>query len=137
MDLTGPKPLIDDDNRVFWEGMKEYKLMLQHCDDCQKYIFYPRIICPHCYSEKTTWKETSGQGEIVSYTIVRRAMPPFKEQTPYVVALIQLDEGVRMISRITNNPDEVKIGNRVSVVYEQMNQELTLPFFQITNDLFV
>ena len=131
MYFTRPKPLIDDDNRVFWEGIKEHRLMLQQCNDCQKYIFYPRIICPHCYSENTTWKETSGQGEVVSYTVVHRAMPPFKAETPYVVALIQLNEGVRMISRIVNDPKQVEIGLQVSAVYESVDEELTLPYFQI------
>ena len=131
MHFTRPKPLIDDDNRIFWEGLKERKFMLQQCNDCQKYIFYPRIICPHCYSENTTWKEASGQGEVVSYTVVHRAMPPFKEETPYTVALIQLNEGVRMISRIVNDPKQVEIGLEVSVVYESVDEELTLPYFQI------
>lgn len=105
--------------------------MLQHCNDCQKFIFYPRIICPHCYSENISWKETNGQGKIESYTVVHRAMPPFKDEVPYVVGIIQLNEGVKMMSRIINKSEEVAIGKNVSVVYQNIEDDLTLPYFQI------
>jgi uncharacterized OB-fold protein len=129
--LSKPRPLIDDDNRVFWDEMKNHKFMLQHCNDCQKFIFYPRIICPHCYSENISWKETSGQGKVESYTVVHRAMPPFKDEVPYVVGIIQLNEGVKMLSRIINKREDVAIGKNVSVVYQKIEENLTLPYFQI------
>lgn len=129
--MSRPRPLIDDDNRVFWEELKNHKFMLQHCNDCQKFIFYPRIICPHCYSENISWKETNGQGKIESYTVVHRAMPPFKDEVPYVVGIIQLNEGVKMMSRIINKSEEVAIGKNVSVVYQNIEEDLTLPYFQI------
>lgn len=129
--MSRPRPLIDDDNRVFWEELKNHKFMLQHCNDCQKFIFYPRIICPHCYSENISWKETNGQGKIESYTVVHRAMPPFKDEVPYVVGIIQLNEGVKMMSRIINKSEEVAIGKNVSVVYQNIEDDLTLPYFQI------
>jgi uncharacterized protein len=129
--LSKPRPLIDDDNRVFWDEMKNHKFMLQYCNDCQKFIFYPRIICPHCYSENTSWKETSGQGKIESYTVIHRAMPPFKDEAPYVLGIIQLNEGVKMLSRVINERDEVAIGKNVSVVYQKIEEDLTLPYFQI------
>ncbi|WP_338449879.1 Zn-ribbon domain-containing OB-fold protein [Niallia oryzisoli] len=129
--MSKPRPLIDDDNRVFWEELKNHKFMLQHCNDCQKFIFYPRIICPHCYSENISWKETSGRGKIESYTVIHRAMPPFKDEVPYVVGIIQLNEGVKMISRLTNEKGDVAIGKDVSVVYQNIEEDLTLPYFQI------
>ncbi len=126
------KPLIDDDSRTFWEGAKNHKLMIQWCNDCKKYIFYPRIICPHCFSEHVSWVEASGQGRIYSYTVVHRAMPPFNEQTPFVVAIVELNEGVRMISRIIGDREKISIDKPVSVVYEKIDDELTLPYFQLS-----
>ncbi len=127
-----PKPLIDDDSRPFWEGVKNHKLMIQWCKDCKKYIFYPRIICPHCYSEDVSWVEASGQGRIHSYTVVHRTIPPFNEQTPFVVGIIELIEGVRMISRIVGDRAKVVIDKPVSVVYEKIDDEVTLPYFQLS-----
>lgn len=127
-----PKPLIDDDSRPFWEGAKNHKLMIQKCEDCNKYIFYPRIICPHCFSEHVTWVEASGQGRIHSYTVVHRAAPPFKEETPYVVAIIELNEGVRMASRVIGEQEKILIDKPVSVVYEKIDEEVTLPYFQLS-----
>lgn len=129
--MSRPRPLIDDDNRVFWEELKNHKFMLQHCNDCKKFIFYPRIICPHCYSENISWEETSGRGKIVSYTVIHRAMPPFKDEVPYVVGIIQLNEGVKMMSRLINEREDVAIGKNVSVVYQNIEEDLTLPYFQI------
>jgi uncharacterized OB-fold protein len=132
MNAMNIMPLIDDDSRTFWEGVKNHKLMIQWCSDCKKFIFYPRIICPHCFSEKVSWVEASGQGRIHSYTVVHRAGPPFNEQTPYVVAIVELDEGVRMISRIIGDREKISIDKPVSVVYEKIDEEMTLPYFQLT-----
>ncbi len=127
-----PKPLIDDDSRPFWEGVNNHKLMIQWCETCQKHIFYPRIICPHCYSEDVSWVEASGQGRIHSYTVVHRGIPPFNEQTPYVVAIVELNEGVRMISRIIGDREKIEIDKPVSVVYEKIDDDVTLPYFQLS-----
>lgn len=125
------RPLIDDDSRPFWEGTKNHKLMIQWCAECHKFIFYPRIICPHCFSEQVSWVEASGRGSIHSYTVIHRAAPPFNEQTPYVVAIIELNEGVRMVSRIVDDWEKVSIDKQVSVVYEKIDDEVTLPYFQL------
>lgn len=126
------RPLIDDDSRQFWEGAKNHKLMIQRCADCDKFIFYPRIICPHCYSEQVSWVEASGLGRIHSYTVIHRAAPPFNEQAPYVVAIIELNEGVRMVSRVVGDRDKISIDKQVSVVFEKIDDEVTLPYFQLS-----
>ena len=131
MAANRPKPLIDTDSQVFWEGVQNHELKLQHCDDCQDYIFYPRLLCPNCFSDNLTWRNTSGKGVIHSYTVVHKAMPPFNEETPYVVGIIELQEGVRMMSRIEGERSEIEIEKPVSVVYKQVDEETTLPYFQI------
>lgn len=123
--------VIDRESQTFWEGVHDHKLLLQHCDDCNQYIFYPRIICPHCFSDQLTWQETSGQGSIHSFTVVHKAPPQFQNETPFVVGIIELEEGVRMMSRIIGDPNEIAIDKKVSVVYEQINEEVTLPYFKV------
>ncbi|HBN84803.1 MAG TPA: hypothetical protein DDZ89_13275 [Clostridiales bacterium] len=129
--IQKPKPLIDDDSRNFWEGVNNHKLMLQHCDDCNQYIFYPRFLCPHCFSESLTWQETSGQGKIHSFTVVHKAPPAFRGETPYVIGIIELEEGVRMMSRIVGDREKMVIDKPVSVIYEEIDDEITLPYFKL------
>jgi len=126
-----PKPQMDEDSRPFWEGARNHKLMIQQCETCRQYIFYPRIICPYCYSDLVSWVEASGHGKIHSYTVVHNAMPPFKGQTPYTIAIIELVEGTRMLSRIVGDRNDIGIDKPVSVVFEKIDDELTLPYFKV------
>lgn len=121
--------LMDEDAREFWEGAKNGRLMIQRCDDCGKFIFYPRAICPHCFSERVRWIESAGKGSVYSYTVVYQGMG--NRETPYAVGLIDLDEGVRMTARIAGDPRRIAIGSRVSVHFEQVDEELTLPCFHL------
>lgn len=126
-----PKPVVDSDSKPFWDGLGRNELMIQKCEDCQQHIFYPRFLCPHCFSDQVSWIKASGLGEIYSYTVVHRAFGPFAEQTPYVVAIVELEEGVRMMTRIIGDREEIAIGKPVSVTYEQIDEELTLPYFKL------
>lgn len=127
-----PLPVIDGDSKIYWESCKNNKLMIQKCEDCGQHIFYPRQLCPHCMSENLAWVESSGKGIIYSYTVVHRPRhPAFMDKVPYVVALITLEEGVRMMSNIINiDVDQVRCGMPVEVVFEPINDEITLPKFQ-------
>jgi uncharacterized OB-fold protein len=127
-----PLPVVDQDSQVFWEGCKNEKLLIQQCEDCKKHIFYPRLLCPHCMSEELSWKEVTGRGKIYSFTIARRAGgPAFTEEVPYVVALVDLDEGVRLMTNIINTPIEnVKCDMSVEVIFDKVTEEITLPKFQ-------
>ncbi|GAA4714923.1 Zn-ribbon domain-containing OB-fold protein [Brevibacillus fulvus] len=130
-----PKPVIDSDSRPFWEGLKRRELWIQKCDACQQAIFYPRLLCPHCFSEQVSWVRATGRGEIYSYTVVHRAFGPFAEQTPYVVAIVELEEGVRMMTRIVGDRADIAIGKPVMVTFEQIDDELTLPYFALCSSL--
>lgn len=129
-----PLPLIDNDTRFFWEKCKENKLMIQKCTACSQYIFYPRNICPHCMSDEIEWVESSGKGTLYSYTIAHRAGGPgYQEDVPYIVALIELDEGVRLMSTVVNcERSELACDLRVEVVFERVTDEITLPKFQLS-----
>jgi uncharacterized OB-fold protein len=94
-------------------ALNEGRFLIQHCAGCGKYVFYPRSICPHCWSERLDWAEPKGTGTVYSTTTVRRKP---EAGGNYNVALIDLDEGVRMMSRVEGlPPTEVKIGMRVRV----------------------
>ncbi|HEY7347869.1 MAG TPA: Zn-ribbon domain-containing OB-fold protein [Ktedonobacterales bacterium] len=127
-----PVPVPDGDSRVFWEGVAQGKLLIQRCDACQQFIFYPRFLCPHCFSDSLAWVEAQGTGTIYSYTVVHRAFGPFADQAPYVVAIVELAEGVRMMTRITGSEqDAVRIGAPVRVVFVEADEGVTLPYFQL------
>ena len=128
-----PVPLMSEGTRPFWEGCKAHKLMIQQCQDCQGWVYYPRVLCTHCHSDRLEWRQASGRGVIYSYTVCHRpAGPAFKGDVPYVVALIDLEEGPRMLSNIrTGDPASVKIGLPVQVVFEPIDDEHTLPKFEL------
>ncbi len=127
-----PVPVPDGDTRPFWDGVAQHKLMIQRCDSCRQFVFYPRSICPHCFSDTLSWVEAQGTGTIYSYTVVHRAFGPFAGQTPFVVAIVELAEGVRMMTRISGSaPDAVRIGAQVQVVFVEADEGVTLPYFQL------
>lgn len=130
-DSQRPRPHVDSDTRPFWEGTREGELRLQRCRACSKVIFYPRSVCPACMSDDLEWFAASGNGTVHSFVVVHRAPPGFADDTPYVVALIDLAEGPRMMSRITGSePASVEVGQAVTVVFESFDEEITLPLFR-------
>lgn len=128
-----PRPTPE--TKVYWEGCSQHKLLIQRCSECNKYQFYPRIICTACMSNNIEWVKAKGYGEILSYTIVRRAISvAYAANVPYVIALIQLEEGPKMMSNIVNcQPDKVMIGMSVEVVFDDWSEELSIPMFQPVN----
>lgn len=128
-----PLPTIDPESRPYWDALKQHRLMLKHCRDCQRHHFYPRELCPHCHSDALEWAQAAGTGCIYSYTVARRpAGPAYKSDTPYVVAIVELDEGARMMTNIvTADVEAVRIGQRVMVRFEDVTAEVTLPKFRL------
>jgi uncharacterized OB-fold protein len=128
-----PVPQIDEESRPYWAALKKEKLILKRCLMCSRCHFYPRMLCPHCHSCELEWSEASGLGQIYSFTIARRgAGPAFVADAPYIVAVVELDEGVRMMTNIvTENVDTVAIGQRVGVIFDHVTEEVTLPKFKL------
>ena len=116
----------------FWEGCKNQELLIQQCRDCRKYVFYPKLFCPHCLSENLECVKSKGRGKVYSYSIIQSYAPSeFAEDLPYVVAVIELEEGVRMMSNIVDCPlEEIQCDMPVEVVFEQVTEEFTLPRFK-------
>lgn len=129
-----PLPVIDPDSEPFWTAARAHRLLLKHCAACGLHHFYPRELCPHCHSDRVDWSESKGAGTVYSYTVAHRAAgPAFKADAPYVVAVVELDEGPRMMTNIIGcPPDAVSIGARVEVVYDDVTAEVTLPKFQLS-----
>ncbi|MBW1668277.1 MAG: Zn-ribbon domain-containing OB-fold protein [Deltaproteobacteria bacterium] len=130
--IKKPLPVVNPWAKPFWEGARERKLLIQKCKDCEKFIFYPRIVCPYCFSENVEWVEASGKGTIYSYTVVVNNAPSaFIDDMPYVVAIIKLEEGVQMLSNIVGcEPSELKCDMPVEVTFEKLNDGFTLPKFK-------
>lgn len=126
--LPEPSPLSEP----FWRGLREREVRVQRCAECGRYVFYPRALCPHCLSERLDWVRASGRGRVYSYTVVRRAMhPAFQPEVPYVFAIIELEEGVRLASNVVNcRPEDVRVDMRVKAVYDDVTSEITLLKFE-------
>ena len=127
-----PAPVVNPWARPFWEAARKEKLIIQKCKDCGKFVFYPRIACPHCFSEAMEWVEASGKGKVYTYTVVENNAPSaFIRDIPYVVAVIRLDEGVQMLSNVVGcDPKEVRCEMPVEVTFEMLDEEFTLPKFK-------
>jgi uncharacterized protein len=122
----------DSDSRPYWEGLQQGELRIQRCDACECAVFYPRAFCPHCHADTLSWIVASGRGTIYSYTVVHQAFGPFAAEAPFCAAIVELEEGVRMMTRIINAPRErIVIGAAVRVTFEQVGEDLTLPYFRL------
>jgi uncharacterized OB-fold protein len=121
-------PVPDAVTQPFWEGVAEGVLRLQRCRACDRHVFYPRAVCPFCMASDLEWVEASGAGRVHSFTVVHRAPPDYRDEVPYVVALVDLDEGVRMMTRLVDvEPAAVGVGMPVEVT---MRGEPRLPYFR-------
>jgi uncharacterized OB-fold protein len=126
-------PVVDADSAPFWDAISERRLVAQQCDRCRRFVFYPRAICPHCHSATLTWQQLAGTGTVYSFTVSRRApSPEFEHLVPYVVALIDLDEGCRMMSNVVGpGAAGVRCGDAVRVRFETVAETQVLPVFEL------
>ena len=127
-----PAPVVQPWAQPFWDAARQQRLLLQHCQDCDRAIHYPRVECPHCASRRLDWRAASGRGRIYSFTVVHSNAPSaFAADLPYVVAVIRLDEGVQMLSNIVQcDPHQLECEQPVEVVFEARNESFTLPQFR-------
>jgi len=127
-----PDPLVNNWARPFWDGTREEKLLIQKCADCQKHIFYPRMACPFCFSDNIEWVEAAGKGTIYAFTVVENNAPsPFVPDMPFVIAVVILEEGVRMLSNIVEcDPNSLQCDQAVEVAFVKRNDEFTMPMFK-------
>ena len=115
-----PVPRANADTRPFWEACNEGRLLYQRCGGCGAAQFYPRSLCARCGASELSWAEAEPRGTVHSFTVVHRApSAAFKEDVPYVLALVDLADGFRMMMNVVGcDPDAVRIGMPVRIVFE-------------------
>ena len=114
------------DNEPFWAAAKEGRLLVKFCLDCEAPHWYPRPLCPHCGSERTEFRPSEGTGSIYSVSVTRRAGPQ-----AFAIAYVTLDEGVTMMTQIVDcDLDDVRIGDRVQVVFKPTDGGPPVPMFK-------
>jgi uncharacterized OB-fold protein len=132
--LPAPPPLVLPEIKPFWEGTAEGRLLLPKCLDCGTLIWYPRPFCPECASTRIDWVEASGSGTVYSYTVNRRGvadLSAYRDAGVYVLAYVELDEGPRIMTNVVDcDPDSVRIGQKVELVFHDTGQGTALPRFR-------
>ncbi len=125
-----PRP--SPETAVYWDACRNHQLMIQQCNSCHHYQFYPRIMCTECMSPDVKWIAASGEAEIVSFTIVRRPVSKaYADEVPYAVGLVKLAEGPTMMSNIVEcDIENIKIGTQVEVLFEDWSEEISIPKFR-------
>jgi uncharacterized OB-fold protein len=115
----------------FWRACEAGQLVFPHCSACGRYLPYARSVCSQCGRETLSWLPVSGRGRVYSYTVIHRAPhPEFRPYVPYVLALIELDEGVRMVSWVVDcRVEEVRVEMPVRVVFRQIAHRAAVPCF--------
>lgn len=116
--------------REFLSGVGDNSIKIQQCEACENFIFYPRIVCPSCWSTKLRWKEIGGGGTLYSYTEVHRGPKKFQAEIPYIVGIVTLDEGPRTFARIVgSSKGALKVGARVALSkVKKTGREILLEF---------
>ncbi|RMF85370.1 MAG: Zn-ribbon domain-containing OB-fold protein [Nitrospinota bacterium] len=127
-----PLPVVDEESRPYWEACKRHELVIQRCKDCGTFRFYPRALCGECLSGNTEWVRASGKGTVYTFTVTyQNRGAGFRDELPYILAYVELEEGVRMLTNIVDCPPEkVRIGMPVEVTFEDVTEEITLPKFR-------
>ena len=127
-----PLPTVSGETKPFWDACRRGQLLIQKCDRCDEFQFYPRGICANCWSEDIKWITASGKGTVWTYTVTyQNRTPGFAEDVPYVLALVELEEGVRMFTNIIEcQPRDVSIGMPVEVTFVQANNQISVPYFK-------
>ncbi|HLZ69368.1 MAG TPA: Zn-ribbon domain-containing OB-fold protein [Dehalococcoidia bacterium] len=129
-----PLPLITPENERFWQGCKAHELWLRFCNACAKPYYYPRDICPMCGSRDVSWQQMSGRGTLHTFAIVHRApTPAFREDVPFVTAMVDLEEGPRLLTNLVGiapDPAQIRVGMPVEVTFEDVTEQISLPKFR-------
>jgi len=127
-----PLPQVSPEMAPFFEAARRHALVVQRCAGCGTLRFPARSICSTCLSRKATWVPVSGRGTVFSFAIMHQAVHPgFAAETPYAVVVVQLVEGPRLLSNLVDcRTADVRIGQPVEVVFEDVTPEVTLPKFR-------
>ncbi len=122
--IRDPRP--NPETAAFWAAAREGKLLIKRCDSCGEAHYYPRALCPFCFSDRTVWMECSGRGTIYSFSVMRRAQPP------YALAYVTLAEGPTMLTNIVDcDFDMIRIGQAARLVFKPSESGQPVPMFTL------
>ncbi len=125
-------PQATPETQPFWDACRDGVLMLQWCRPCEAAFFPPSLYCPRCLSDDVEWREASGRGRLHTYVIAQRAAPGFEAEVPYAIAIVELDEGPRLMSNIVgipNTPDHLVLDMELRVAFESRGDGVRVPVF--------
>lgn len=127
-----PSPATNADSAPYWQGARENRLLIRRCGACGAAHFMPRHLCPACWSDDLRWVEASGRGTVHSFSVIHRApLAAFAARVPYVVALVDLEEGPRMMANILGDDAlDTAIGDAVTVCFEERGGGAKVPQFR-------
>jgi len=129
-----PDALLE--HSAFWLGLATNQLLLSQCQDCNSFFHFSPRRCSECYSHRLSWVEASGNGIIITYTMVNRApSASFKSEVPYTLGIVMLEEGPRMMCRIKINENQISIGQQVKVTFDNKQGKRTLPTFVLADEM--
>lgn len=133
---TRIEPPADEISEPFWEATRERRLLVQWCLDCDGPVFFPRAVCPRCLGGSLEWRTSVGTGTVYAATVEHRPQNPLMaDRAPYVVALVDVDDGWRMLTGVVGcDPDDVVVGMRVAVTWEALSDGRQLPLFTPVGD---
>lgn len=121
--LAYPLPRVNAQTKPYWEGCAHAELRYQCCGSCGRVQLIPRGLCEHCQSTSLNWRVSQRSGQVLSWTRVHRApLPVFKDMLPYIIAIVDMDEGFRvMVNALPETMDHMAIGTRVSIGFQEVH----------------
>jgi len=133
-DYAKPLPVPTPETQPFWDGCKAHELRLPYCRACERFFFYPRPFCPRCFGWEIEWRRCSGRGRLYSYAIQYRPQAPgFQDDVPYITAIVELEEGPRLMTNLVGiepDPALIRCDMPVEVVFDDVTDEVTLAKFR-------
>jgi uncharacterized OB-fold protein len=129
---TKPMPRITPDNAPFWDGCRRHVLTLPWCPACDRAHFPPGPVCPTCFGDRIEWREASGRGTVSTFVVVHREwLPAFRDDLPYNVVQVELEEGPRLTANVIGVPNsELRVGLPVEVTFDDVSETVALPRFR-------
>lgn len=124
-----PLPLPDADTATFWAGLGEGRLLYQACTACGHAQLYPRVLCRRCWSRDVEHRESAGKATVYSFTELHRSAAGLGDELPFLLAIVELDEGPRLVTRLVDPPGSVAIGGRVAARFVEVAPGATLVYF--------
>jgi uncharacterized protein len=127
-----PRPVPTAVSAPFWDGLRDERIRIQRCDDCDRWVHYPRRRCSHCLSDQLSWHEVSGRGRVYTFTVSRQpSTPAFADEVPQIITIVELDAGPRLTTTLVEVPDEeAVVGMTVEPVFDHGDDGITLLRFR-------